>query len=39
MQLVTKCSLGIYELKEYNLMVFRMGEWQYSINKDIPVMT
>lgn len=32
-------AMGIYELKEYNLIVLRLNDWQYSLSKEIPVMT
>lgn len=39
MTIIKEGALGIYELKEYNLMVLRLDDWQYSLNKQIPVMT
>lgn len=32
-------ALGIYKLNELNLIVLKLGNWQYSLSKDLPVMT
>lgn len=37
--LLNKGALGIYELKEMNLIVLKLNDWQYSLNKENPVMS
>ncbi|EAR94289.3 senescence-associated protein (macronuclear) [Tetrahymena thermophila SB210] len=35
---IDKGALAIYELKSHQLIVLKLGSWQYSLQKDIPVM-
>ncbi|KAL4481801.1 hypothetical protein ABPG74_007890 [Tetrahymena malaccensis] len=35
---IDKGALAIYELKSHQLVVLKLGSWQYSLQKDIPVM-
>ncbi|EAR84658.3 senescence-associated protein (macronuclear) [Tetrahymena thermophila SB210] len=38
LSIIDQAPLAIYVLRQYNLVVLKLGQWQYSLSQDLPVM-